>query len=159
MTAVAAYVFCERASGAVRFRVDAEADGAMPSERAASMMAMHCLIRHQKPADYHILIDPRNPDLSVVYERAEDLLERAAAMSKDVRISPRERDVLDCVCRNLSNKLIADKLHIAERTVKFHVSSLFAKFNVRDRQSLMRDALGQLSAGTSSLFGIPEATA
>jgi hypothetical protein len=41
----------------------------------------------------------------------------------------------------------------------FHISSLLAKFNVRDRLSLMRQAtIGLISASTSpadSLFGFP----
>jgi len=38
---------------------------------------------------------------------------------------------------NLSNKEIASKLNIAERTVKFHVSNLLTKFGVRRRADLI----------------------
>src|SRR5205814_9232961 len=38
---------------------------------------------------------------------------------------------------NLSNKEIASKLNIAERTVKFHVSNLLSKFGVRRRADLI----------------------
>jgi len=38
---------------------------------------------------------------------------------------------------NLANKEIGDKLHISERTVKFHVSSLLEKFSVRRRTDLI----------------------
>src|SRR5258706_612282 len=38
---------------------------------------------------------------------------------------------------NLSNKEIASKLNIAERTVKFHVSNLLNKFGVRRRADLI----------------------
>ncbi len=53
------------------------------------------------------------------------------------RLSPREREVLDCLLENLSNKEIARKLNISERTAKFHVSNLLAKFNVRRRADLV----------------------
>jgi len=38
-------------------------------------------------------------------------------------LSRREQEVLDSLLENLSNKEIASKLNIAERTVKFHVQS------------------------------------
>jgi DNA-binding NarL/FixJ family response regulator len=53
------------------------------------------------------------------------------------RLSPREREVLECLLENLSNKEIAKKLNITERTAKFHVSNLLAKFDVRRRVDLV----------------------
>ncbi len=52
-------------------------------------------------------------------------------------LSRREREVLDALLENLSNKEIASKLHISERTVKFHVSNLLAKFGVQRRADLI----------------------
>ncbi len=52
-------------------------------------------------------------------------------------LSPREREVLDALLENLSNKEIASQLHISERTAKFHVSHLLAKFGVRRRADLI----------------------
>ena len=49
----------------------------------------------------------------------------------------REQEVLDSLLENLSNKEIASKLNIAERTVKFHVSNLLSKFSVRRRADLI----------------------
>lgn len=54
------------------------------------------------------------------------------------RLSPREREVLECLLENLSNKEIAKKLNISERTAKFHVSNLLAKFEVRRRMDLVK---------------------
>jgi hypothetical protein len=42
--------------------------------------------------------------------------------------------------RSLANKEIAADLNLSERTVKFHVSSLLAKFRVRGRLELVREA-------------------
>ena len=53
------------------------------------------------------------------------------------RLSPREREVLEAVLENLSNKEIARKLNISERTAKFHVSNLLAKFEVKRRVDLI----------------------
>jgi two-component system response regulator DevR len=52
-------------------------------------------------------------------------------------LTQREREVLDALLENLANKEIGEKLHIAERTVKFHVSSLLEKFSVRRRSDLI----------------------
>jgi DNA-binding NarL/FixJ family response regulator len=57
-------------------------------------------------------------------------------------ITGREREVLEAVLANLSNKEIADRLSIAERTVKFHVSNLLAKFDLSRRQDLILHCLG-----------------
>ena len=52
-------------------------------------------------------------------------------------LSRREQEVLDSLLENLSNKEIASRLNIAERTVKFHVSNLLNKFGVRRRADLI----------------------
>jgi DNA-binding NarL/FixJ family response regulator len=54
-----------------------------------------------------------------------------------IDISKREREIIDCLLLNLSNKEIASRLNISERTVKFHVSNLLVKFNVQRRADLM----------------------
>jgi DNA-binding NarL/FixJ family response regulator len=52
-------------------------------------------------------------------------------------LSRREQEVLGGLLENLANKEVADRLHISERTVKFHVSNLLAKFGVRRRADLI----------------------
>ena len=48
-------------------------------------------------------------------------------------LTPRELDVLRCLCRGMSNKQIGVELRIAEPTVKVHISHILAKFGVYDR--------------------------
>ena len=52
-------------------------------------------------------------------------------------LSRREREVLQAVLENFSNKEIAGQLNISERTAKFHVSNLLAKFGVQRRADLI----------------------
>jgi DNA-binding NarL/FixJ family response regulator len=52
-------------------------------------------------------------------------------------LSRREQEVLSCLLENLANKEVASRLNISERTVKFHVSNLLAKFGVRRRADLI----------------------
>lgn len=64
--------------------------------------------------------------------RKEDVV-----LSQDVRMSGRERQIADALRHNLTNKEIANLLHISERTVKFHVSNLLSKFKVQRRSDLL----------------------
>lgn len=58
-------------------------------------------------------------------------------ISSSVGLSRREREVLQAVLDNLSNKEIAGQLNISERTAKFHVSNLLQKFGVQRRADLI----------------------
>jgi DNA-binding NarL/FixJ family response regulator len=72
----------------------------------------------------------------------DSLLQTGAARQTlhPVGLSSRENDVLDCLLENLSNKEIASRLNISERTVKFHVSNLLGKFGVQRRADLILQA-------------------
>jgi DNA-binding NarL/FixJ family response regulator len=56
-------------------------------------------------------------------------------------LTRRERQVLEAVLDNLSNKEIGRRLHMSERTAKFHVSNLLVKHGVRRRADLLFCAL------------------
>ena len=78
------------------------------------------------------------PALSGMQTISEDLAatSRGASGNPAKPISPRQRDVLDCVRRGLSNKEIARELDIAEGTVKIHLAALFSHFGARNRTEL-----------------------
>jgi DNA-binding NarL/FixJ family response regulator len=48
-------------------------------------------------------------------------------------LSPREREILALLGTGASNKEIADRLNLAEGTVKNHVTNILSKLDVRDR--------------------------
>ncbi|MBA2690935.1 MAG: helix-turn-helix transcriptional regulator [Rubrobacter sp.] len=48
-------------------------------------------------------------------------------------LTAREREVLALLAEGLSNRKIARELYISEHTVKFHLSSIFAKLDVSSR--------------------------
>ncbi|WP_066946820.1 response regulator transcription factor [Streptomyces lushanensis] len=55
-------------------------------------------------------------------------------------LTSREAEVLSLVAEGLSNKEIAQRLHIGAATVKTHINNLFAKTGVRDRAQAVRYA-------------------
>lgn len=61
------------------------------------------------------------------YPRSQELSTTLQALS------PREKEVLSLIAQGASNKEIAQKLYIAERTVKAHVTSILSQLNLRDR--------------------------
>lgn len=52
------------------------------------------------------------------------------------KLTAREREVAEGICEGLSNKAIAIKLEITERTVKQHLANIFEKLGVKDRVQL-----------------------
>jgi DNA-binding NarL/FixJ family response regulator len=62
---------------------------------------------------------------------------RKALRSPGASLSRREKEVLELLLENLSNKEIASRLHISSRTAKFHVSNLLAKYGVESRVDLL----------------------
>jgi DNA-binding CsgD family transcriptional regulator len=80
-------------------------------------------------------------------EKAEKLLEAGKSVRSQVKLTRREEEVLTGLMKSLANKEIASNLNLSERTVKFHVSSLLAKFHVRGRMELVREATRQSTGG------------
>ena len=60
-------------------------------------------------------------------------LDRLAERMHSGELTPRERSVLACITEGHSNREIAEKLGIAEKTVRIHVSSVLEKLGARDR--------------------------
>ena len=67
--------------------------------------------------------------------------EPAARAAGRLVLSQREKEVLPLLLQNLSNKEIASRLIISERTVMFHVSNLLSEFGAEMRSDLMLRAL------------------
>jgi DNA-binding NarL/FixJ family response regulator len=61
------------------------------------------------------------------------VLNRLAERMPATDLTPREAEVLTCITRGRSNREIAEELHIAEKTVRIHVSAVLDKVGARDR--------------------------
>lgn len=64
----------------------------------------------------------RNQEAAKVFER-----------SKEERLTYREIEVLEMVCKGMSNQDVAKRLFLSEKTVKNHLTNVFRKINVTDR--------------------------
>jgi DNA-binding NarL/FixJ family response regulator len=60
---------------------------------------------------------------------------------EDNTLTEREKEVLLCLVEGLSNKEIADRLFISDKTVKIHVSKIFKKLNVKSRSQVIIHAV------------------
>lgn len=66
--------------------------------------------------------------------RFDDVEERMKSMH---RLTGRQRQVLDGILARMSDKEIADKIHTAVCTTKFHVRTLLKKFGVANRYEII----------------------
>jgi DNA-binding CsgD family transcriptional regulator len=131
-----AYVFCEKKTGAVKFKVDVERNHAPPLDRVAGSLAVYCVAHFCSPSDLVLVLHAEEALNENIRARAVALLESAHVGGRPVALTPREREVLRAVTSNLGNKEIAFQLAISVRTVKFHVSKLLGKFGVQTRSQL-----------------------
>ena len=60
-------------------------------------------------------------------------LNRNDFRNNEIKLTKREKDVLDLLVKGNSNKDMADTMFISEKTVKNHLTSIFRKLGVKDR--------------------------
>jgi len=99
--------------------------GILPADSSAEELtaAIHALSQG-------LIVGPPN----LLFESETEPLERGP-------LTERESEVLALLARGLANKQIAVSLGISEHTVKFHVSSIYAKLNVTNRTEAVREGL------------------
>jgi DNA-binding NarL/FixJ family response regulator len=56
-------------------------------------------------------------------------------------VTPRERMILDLLARGLSTADVAASIHVAEKTVRIHISNILEKLGARDRTQALMIAL------------------
>jgi DNA-binding CsgD family transcriptional regulator len=82
-------------------------------------------------------------------------------MLKDVLLkeglSNREAEVAELVTQGLSNKEVANRLFVTEKTVKFHLTNIYKKMNVKSRAQLIVWCLPNMTFTEKSDMTIIEA--
>jgi two-component system, NarL family, response regulator DevR len=59
------------------------------------------------------------------------------------RLSPAQRKVFDLLVEGLSNREIGDKIHLAEKTVKVHVTAIFKSLGCQRRTRVIAQYYAQ----------------
>ncbi len=60
---------------------------------------------------------------------------------EEIKLTRREKEILQLICEGLSNKEIADALYVSERTVIGHKTNLLAKLNCKNTLALVSFAI------------------
>jgi DNA-binding CsgD family transcriptional regulator len=141
------FVFFDKKTGIRRFEVEADQDGRMPMEQAVNLLAIQCVARQQMPSDFGILIGVGKDLVDGLVGRVASLMQSCSTGKMRVPLSRRQREVMNGIAQNQTNKEIASMLNISTRTIKFHVSVLLAKFKVHSRMDLMLEATTLVSPG------------
>ena len=92
----------------------------------------------EKPFAPQRLLDQVRAALAMDSQRHEELAQRARLEALLAVLTPREREVLDCVAVGHSNKVVAIDLGISERTVELHRGRGMKKLKVRTVADLVR---------------------
>jgi DNA-binding CsgD family transcriptional regulator len=142
------FVFFDKRTGSRRFEVPAGLDGRIPIDQAASLLAVQCVARQQLPSDFSIMVSASEDLATGLTAPAQKLIQSCSVSVPSVPLSRRQHEVLGAIAHNLTNKEIAADLHVSERTVKFHVSALLLKFDVRRRSELMLEVFDLVSSGS-----------
>ena len=61
----------------------------------------------------------------------------------NVVLTPRETDILHCLCEGLSRSEIADKYDLSVNTIKVHINNVYIKLNAHSRADIYRIAVEQ----------------
>lgn len=56
-------------------------------------------------------------------------------------LTPREKEVIECLSKGYSNKQIAKELFITEKTVTGHMSNILSKLGVKSRSQVLIEAV------------------
>jgi two-component system NarL family response regulator len=104
--------------------------------------AIGYLQKNKAPQELIKVIEAAREGLSLLPPAlATRVLNEFAALSKQqeqklkhyTQLTSREREVLKLIAQGLSNKEIAKELYISDKTVKNHLSNIFAKLQINDR--------------------------
>ena len=121
--------------GSQALLVLSEDEGPVPRLRALPLRGWGVVSPDAPPEELGAAIAAVGQGLTVLPKSLTERLLGVPAAVEELSepLTAREREVLEALGRGLSNKLIARELHISEHTVKFHVSSLYAKLGVASR--------------------------
>jgi DNA-binding CsgD family transcriptional regulator len=124
--AAPALVFHVRGDAMVPFEAGRRLAATLPNARFVPLEGRNHILRADEPA--WLVFKKELNDFLGLDEQSGDAEARELAT-----LTRREREILDDIARGLTNAQIADRLHIAEKTVRNHVNHVFSKLDARHR--------------------------
>jgi len=124
--AAPALVFHVRGDAMVPFEAGRRLAATLPNARFVPLEGSNHILRADEPA-WLIFKKELNDFLGL------DEPIGAAETPQLASLTSREREILDGIACGLTNVQIADRLHIAEKTVRNHVNHIFSKLDARHR--------------------------
>jgi len=94
----------------------------------------------EKPIDHKKLIELINKMLNQAFAKSKKVNELKAVVDHFKKLTPREKQVLDCIVSGKINKAIAAHLGISIKTVEAHRASVMEKLKVSRPAGLMQAA-------------------
>lgn len=91
----------------------------------------------EKPIDQQQLLLLIQQGLAADLSRRQEMSQHRSAMEHLNSLTPRETEVLDCIIRGLSNKLIASELGISTKTVEVHRARVMSKMEASSVAELL----------------------
>jgi DNA-binding NarL/FixJ family response regulator len=94
------------------------------------------IVKHVDPRDLPSAL--RQAVEGTVFQPLGALESVTNGAAEDVELTKREQTILEALQTGRSNKQIAEKLFLAEQTVKFHLTNIYRKLDVSNRTEAVR---------------------
>ncbi len=96
------------------------------------------VLKHIDPRDLGAVI--RQAIVGAVFQSASVFADASAAKAAEAGLTAKEREVLNLLSAGLSNREMAKELWLSQQTVKFHLSNMYRKLDVKSRTAAIQAA-------------------
>ncbi len=96
------------------------------------------VLKHIDPRDLGAVI--RQAIIGTVFQSTSVFADASATKAAEAGLTAKEREVLNLLSAGLSNREIAKELWLSQQTVKFHLSNMYRKLNVKSRTAAIQAA-------------------
>lgn len=98
----------------------------------------------EKPFDVSVLGERIRQAIALDATKRLKATHRADALDRLSRLTPREREVMQCVVEGLSNKQIASRLQLSEKTIEVHRGNVMRKTAADSVAELVRLSMASM---------------
>lgn len=97
-------------------------------------------LKFKSDPEFNFTLEQLRQDNLIIIKELENILSKKEERSKST-LSKRENEILVLLSEGFANKEIAYQLSISERTVQFHIKSLFTKIEATSRTDVVIKAI------------------